>query len=27
VAEGPRQLILEPVGLRYGGQELELSVG
>jgi phosphoribosylformylglycinamidine cyclo-ligase len=25
VEEGPRQVILEPVGVRYGGQELELS--
>jgi phosphoribosylformylglycinamidine cyclo-ligase len=27
VEEGPRQVILEPVGVRYGGEELELSVG
>ena len=27
VEEGPRQLILEPVGVHYGGGELELSVG
>jgi phosphoribosylformylglycinamidine cyclo-ligase len=27
VEEGPRQLILEPVGVCYGGEELELSVG
>jgi len=26
VEEGPRQVILEPVGVRYGGEELELSV-
>jgi phosphoribosylformylglycinamidine cyclo-ligase len=25
VEEGPRQVILEPVGVRYSGQELELS--
>ena len=27
VEEGPRQLILEPVGAHYRGGELELSVG
>jgi phosphoribosylformylglycinamidine cyclo-ligase len=27
VEEGPRQVILEPVGVRYGGEELEFSVG
>jgi phosphoribosylformylglycinamidine cyclo-ligase len=27
VEEGPRQVVLEPVGVRYGGDELELSVG
>jgi phosphoribosylformylglycinamidine cyclo-ligase len=25
VQEGPRQVILEPVGVRFGGEELELS--
>jgi len=25
VEEGPRQVVLEPVGVRYGGEELELS--
>jgi phosphoribosylformylglycinamidine cyclo-ligase len=27
VEEGPRQVILEPVGVRFGGDELELSAG
>ncbi|HST55000.1 MAG TPA: AIR synthase-related protein [Solirubrobacteraceae bacterium] len=26
VEEGPRQVVLEPVGVRYAGEELELSV-
>jgi len=25
VEEGPRQVILEPVGVRFAGEELELS--
>jgi phosphoribosylformylglycinamidine cyclo-ligase len=25
VEEGPRQVILEPVGVRFAGDELELS--
>jgi phosphoribosylformylglycinamidine cyclo-ligase len=27
VEEGPRQVIVEPVGVRYAGSELELSAG
>ena len=27
VEEGPRQVILEPVGVRFAGEELELSGG
>ncbi len=27
VEEGPRQVILEPLGVRFGGDELELSAG
>ena len=26
VEEGPREVILEPVGVRFGGEQLELSV-
>ena len=25
VEEGPRQVLLEPLGVRYGGEQLELS--
>jgi phosphoribosylformylglycinamidine cyclo-ligase len=27
VEEGPRQVLLEPVGVCFGGERLELSVG
>ena len=27
VEAGPRQVLLEPVGVRFGGEELELSAG
>lgn len=27
VEEGPREVVLEPVGVRFGGERLELSVG
>jgi len=27
VEEGPRQVILEPAGVRFAGEELELSAG
>jgi phosphoribosylformylglycinamidine cyclo-ligase len=27
VEAGPRQVVLEPVGVRFGGEELELSAG
>lgn len=27
VEEGPRRVILEPVGVRFEGDELELSAG
>ncbi|HTU77689.1 MAG TPA: hypothetical protein VMF09_02900 [Solirubrobacteraceae bacterium] len=26
VEEGPREVVLEPLGVRYGGERLELSV-